>query len=142
MFSKKGLTLVEVIVALALFMIIAVMSFPIITQAGVSNANSRNRLQAQEIGVFAAENIRYTALGVDTKEALIAKIVDTSQGLPDIGVFSRLSDNVYALTTPSPRIKPDTTVTFTFYDDSNRVNIVVTYKKVQFETLEWLNYAT
>ncbi len=144
--NKKGLTLVEVVVALAVFMIAVVMAYPIITLSGQSNIKTNKKLELQETGVYVAENLRYIALNSSskTKDEFLSsnKLItsglcvqgDCSGDEVITGPFNKDSNHQYTKSFNRQ------TITLTFKDNSNIVNILVTEGDVKYETMEWLRY--
>ena len=145
--NKKGLTLVEVVIALALFAIAVVMAYPIITLAGKSNLQSKEKLVLQETGTFVAENIRYITLNnASSKEEFLNSGWLESYGLCTekvnpcsnegdiiVGSFSRV-ENVYTLDYGQQ------VITLEFEEGSNIVRIKIQGQNSKYETLEYLRY--
>lgn len=145
--SKKGLTLVEVVVALAVFMIAAVMAYPIMTLAGQSNIQSKNRLDLQQTGNFIAENLSYIARDYSDKDTFLNSNHMQNYGLcPEketpctkgeyFGYFSAVLDTDYSYTTSYQ----NQSIRLDFNDTNNLVKIIVTNQNIKYETMEWLRY--
>lgn len=143
--NRKGLTLVEVVIALAVFMIAVVMVYPIITFAGKSNIESKNKLDLQETGSHVAENLAYIARNYSSKDSFLSSQYLEDYGIcPDkelacdddvvVGSFSRANNTQYSLNYEGQEI------TLEFEEDSNIVKIKVQDKNQKYETLEWLRY--
>ncbi len=148
-FNRKGLTLVEVVVALAVFMIAVVMAYPIITYAGQSNIHSRKKMDLQEMGNYVAENISYIAnealdetqfksrlktygLCVN-EESVCTNAMDIEF---DVGHFYSVDDKEFT----NLGNAHDTSITLIFKDDTKIINIIVEKDGIKFETLEYLRY--
>lgn len=145
--SKKGLTLVEVVVALAVFMIAAVMAYPIMTLAGQSNIQSKNRLDLQQTGNFVAENLSYIARDYSDKNTFLNSNHMQNYGLcPEMetpctkgeyfGYFNVVLDTDYSYTTSYQ----NQIVRLDFNDTNNLVKIIVSKQNIRYETMEWLRY--
>lgn len=131
---NKGLTLVEVIISVAIFMIVILFSFPILTQSALTNIKSESKREAQEYGVMVSEELHVKAKAHPNysnleKDLLENDFLDFGQGFVKIGA------NNLELS------KDDLTVKLMFSDDFKRVKISVHSKQAMFETMEWLNYA-
>lgn len=126
------MTLVEVIVALAIFMIVIVMAFPIITYAGQLNAESNRRLTVQEQGILIAEYLTHNAKGFTNKQELISFLSTPKQPEMDFGAFSCSLNQC-----EHKEGKQSIIITF---DDSNQVRINVTESRQTYESVVWMNY--
>lgn len=146
MTNKKGLTLVEVVIAMAVFMIAVVMAYPIITQSGKSNIVAQRKTNLQELGNYVAENLLYKTRNYDSKEAYLnsdnldqyglctSDITDCDDEV-NIGVFSRVNPYQYETTYESKHIS------IKFNQNDNLVRIKITQEGTSYETIEWLRYA-
>lgn len=130
---QNGYTLVEVIVALAIFAIIAIFAYPAIASAMNANNGAYQITQAQEVSQNYLENVVNQASLVKTNDALITNLKKQTQ----YGSISyNTSSRVLELTAP------DYTLKMTFSNVDNTVRVQTTMKKsnVHFETVEWLVY--
>lgn len=132
--NKRGLTLVEVVVAMAVFMIIVVMAFPILTQSGLINAQSKQKLDAQEIGVLIVEDLIFVSKTQKSQMDLIERLKD--HPLPSFtNKFTHEpSSNQLSMHEDGFDIQIE------LNDDSNLVKIIVLKDRQRYETLEWLIY--
>lgn len=147
--NKKGLTLVEVVIALAVFMIAVVMAYPIITYAGKSNLHTQKKMELQEMGNYVAENIAYVALESLDQTAFKSRLSSSGlcvieeqpcTNLMDLDFkvdnFSRVSDLVYQSSAKDGKVS----ITLTFNDKNNNVHILLTLDEVKYEIVEYLRY--
>ena len=132
--KNSGLTLVEVVVALAVFMIVVAMPFPILAQSGLINVNSKEKLDAQEIGILVVEELLVVSESQTNESTLISYLDNT--GLPSFGQPFMCDSIVCTIN------KDNYTVTLLFnnIDTSNLVKVSVNVDNMKYETLEWLIY--
>lgn len=131
---KKGLTLVEVIISVAIFMIVILFSFPILTQSALINIQSESKREAQEYGVMVAEELHVKAKAHPDYENLEKDLLE-HDFLDFNQRFNRKGANNLELS------KDNLTLKLLFTDDFKRVKISVYLKQGVFETMEWLDYA-
>ena len=143
--NKKGLTLVEVVVALAVFMIAVVMAYPIITRAGTTNIHSQNKMDIQETGNYVAENLSKVASKEVSRDELVERLQNfgvcsqKSDPCPegdDVGSFSRVSDTLIFNATNNAKHK----IEISLNEDDNLARIIVETKNIEYEVVEWLKY--
>lgn len=132
--KNSGLTLVEVVVALAVFMIVVAMAFPILAQSGLINVKSKEKLDAQEIGILVVEELLVVSESQTNESTLISYLDNT--GLPSFGQPFAYDSTVCTIN------KDNYTVTLLFnnIDTSNLVKVSVNVDNMKYETLEWLIY--
>ena len=131
MSDKRGMTLIEIIVALAIFMILIAMAFPIILQSGLINVESQRRQNAEAQGVLLAEYLIYNASDYDSKNELINFLTTSSLG-SDFSAFSCAAD-ICSLN------QAGLAYTITF-DTEHRVYISVKLSKQVYESMVYLSY--
>lgn len=145
--KRKGMTLVEVVVAIAIFAIVVAMVFPILTRMGLINVQSRHMLNAQEIGVLVAEDLLYEAgsfqssrTNAETRSDFILRLQDDPMLLHSL----KETDQVFHLASDD-----ENTVLILEYDDyelrlefhdNNSVRIIVVFREETFETLIWMRF--
>lgn len=127
--NKRGLTLIEVVVAMAVFMILVTMVFPILTQSGLMNVQSRHKLNAQEIGVLVVEELLHEAKIQGSLENLQYHITENDLESLEIQFSSSYEIN-----------NADYSVKLEFSDTDNLVKVIVKSDRQVFETVEWLRY--
>lgn len=127
--NKRGLTLIEVVVAMAVFMILVTMVFPILTQSGLMNVQSRHKLNAQEIGVLVVEELLHEAKIQGSLENLQDHITEN-----DLESLETQFSSSYEIN------KADYSVKLEFSDTDNLVKVIVKSHRQVFETVEWLRY--
>lgn len=130
--DNKGMTIIEVVVALAIFMIIVVMAFPIITQSGMINSESQKRQEAEAQGVLLAEYLIYYASGYDDKNTFINEFLERDISGDDFNVFSCSLD---VCSNSKDNIDYDINLV-----DDHRVRISIKYSKQLYESIIWLKY--
>ncbi|NLW14706.1 MAG: prepilin-type N-terminal cleavage/methylation domain-containing protein [Erysipelothrix sp.] len=163
--NKKGLTLIEVVVALTVFMIVVVMAYPIIINAAQANYHSKKKLETQEMGTYVTENLLYVASGIDDFTFLSDRLLNTGlcsdvdpssnvcNDTIDIGPFSRfdLAVEVYFIKVYENKeiklrfIEQDDpyskdhllNIEVSYLDDANASNPKVVTK---YQTVEYLRY--
>lgn len=130
---KSGFTLVEVIVALALFAIIVVMVFPLFGFFNRVNHLAEEKIDAQEVAVSFTENVLQVSKTVSNKQALI----DTLQSPSHYGTGAFLLENdSYVFS------EQDYTIRITFFEEDKLIKVnVTTLDNQKYETLGWLSYA-
>lgn len=131
--KQNGYTLVEVIVALAIFAIIAIFAFPSIASAMNANNGAYQITQAQEMSQNYLENVVNEASKVKTKDALITNLKKQTQyGTINYNASTRVLD----------LNATDYTLKMTFSNNDNTVRLQTIMKKsqIRFETVEWLVY--
>lgn len=131
MSDKRGMTLIEIIVALAIFMILIAMAFPIILQSGLINVESQRRQNAEAQGVLLAEYLIYNASDYESKNELIHFLTTSSLG-SDFSAFSCAAD-ICSLN------QAGLAYTITF-DTEHRVYISVKLSKQVYESMVYLSY--
>ncbi len=127
--NKRGLTLIEVVVAMAVFMILVTMVFPILTQSGLMNVQSRHKLNAQEIGVLVVEELLHEAKIQGSLENLQYHITEN-----DLESLETQFSSSYEIN------NADYSVKLEFSDTDNLVKVIVKSDRQVFETVEWLRY--
>lgn len=127
--NKRGLTLIEVVVAMAVFMILVTMVFPILTQSGLMNVQSRHKLNAQEIGVLVVEELLHEAKVQGSLENLQYHITEN-----DLDSLETQFSSSYEIN------NADYSVKLEFSDTDNLVKVIVKSDRQVFETVEWLRY--
>lgn len=127
--NKRGLTLIEVVVAMAVFMILVTMVFPILTQSGLMNVQSRHKLNAQEIGVLVVEELLHEAKIQGSLENLQDHITEN-----DLESLETQFSSSYEIN------NADYSVKLEFSDTDNLVKVIVKSDRQVFETVEWLRY--
>ena len=127
--NKRGLTLIEVVVAMAVFMILVTMVFPILTQSGLVNVQSRHKLNAQEIGVLVVEELLHEAKIQGSLENLQDHITEN-----DLESLETQFSSSYEIN------NADYSVKLEFSDTDNLVKVIVKSDRQVFETVEWLRY--
>lgn len=137
MSDKRGMTLIEIIVALAIFMILIAMAFPIILQSGLINVESQRRQNAEAQGVLLAEYLIYNASDYESKNKLIDFLTDPDSPRSDFSAFSCAADtcaaDIYSLN------QAGLAYTITF-DTEHRVYISVKLSKQVYESMVYLSY--
>lgn len=133
MSDKRGMTLIEIIVALAIFMILIAMAFPIILQSGLINVESQRRQNAEAQGVLLAEYLIYNASDYDSKNKLIHFLTTSSLG-SDFSAFSCAAD-ICSLNQAGLAY----TITFDT-EHEHRVYISVKLSKQVYESMVYLSY--
>lgn len=130
---KKGFTLIEVVVSLALLMIIIAIVMTAMSLYGRVNASASKQLRVQQIAVNAIEEIAYTAKEHSKNRGELIIQLEASD---KFGAF-HVTGDTYTLS------KEDYKITLTFSNSDRVVKIRVEIDSQQyFETLEWLTYGT
>lgn len=131
--NSKGFTLVEAIVALAIFVIIATFAFPIFLSSATVNKAAHDKLQVQEISQNLIESAINLSNNSENLDQLIAALIASHQELGF--VFERI-DNQLIMTSQ------DYEVVMTFSEEGQRLNLrgQAIASMQTFETVEWLNY--
>lgn len=132
--NHMGFTLVELIVAFAVFMILVVMAFPVMIYAGKSNSQARNNLSVQEVGEEVVEELVYLAPLFVNESVFKDYLIAPNSKIYDDGAFSRITDNTYEMK------KNQTTIVLSFFENSNRIIVRVNDNASTYETIEWLQY--
>lgn len=131
--NKRGLTLVEVVVAMAVFMIIVVMAFPILTQSGLINAQSKQKLDAQEIGVLIVEDLIFVSKTQKSQTDLIERLKEPLPSFTKPFTYDSISNQL-------TMHEDGYDIQLQLKNDSNLVKIIVLNDRQRYETLEWLIY--
>ena len=133
MIKKKGMTIIEVVVALAIFMILIVMAFPIITQSGLINAEASKRQKAEAQGVLLAEYLLYNSSNyANTSEFMINFLTKENIG-SDFRAFT-CSTNECSLVDNDFEYKIK-------FADAHKVLLSVKHSRQVYESVVWLSYA-
>ncbi|AMC93159.1 hypothetical protein AOC36_03985 [Erysipelothrix larvae] len=75
---KKGFTLIEVVVALALLIIVVAVVSTAFALTGRVNAAANQKITAQQVAVNATEELRYLAINESTdKDSLLVSLSET-----------------------------------------------------------------
>lgn len=131
--NKRGLTLIEVVVAMAVFMIIVVMAFPILTQSGLINAQSKQKLDAQEIGVLIVEDLVFISKTQKSQTDLIERLKQPLPNFTKPFTYDSISNQL-------SMHEDGFEIQLELKNDSNLVKIIVLNGRQRYETLEWLIY--
>lgn len=133
--KKIGFTLVEVIVALAIFVVIAAFAFPIFLSSFQVNVGAQEKTQIQEVSQNYLEHVIYISKVSNNKVDLINALEnDLSFG------EARYDETLDSIILETEKY----VLEIAFDGDSNFIKIqgLSLPSKQTFETVEWLNYGS
>ena len=137
--NKDGMTLVEIVVALAIFMILVVMVYPIITQAGIINSESSKRQATEAQGVLLSEYLIYNASNYLDKDSFINDFLKIDILGNDFSAFNcSLIESQYVCDQNSS--SPNNFLYEIKFESNNKVNISIKYSKQTYQSVVWLSY--
>lgn len=137
--NRDGMTLVEIVVALAIFMILVVMVYPIITQAGLINSESSKRQAAEAQGVLLSEYLIYNASNYVDKDSFVNDFLKIDILGNDFPAFNcSLIESQYVCDQNSP--SPNNFLYEIKFESNNKVKISIKYSKQTYQSVVWLSY--
>ena len=137
--NKDGMTLVEIVVALAIFMILVVMVYPIITQAGIINSESSKRQATEAQGVLLSEYLIYNASNYLDKDSFVNDFLNIDILGNDFTAFNcSLIESQYVCDQNSS--SPNNFLYEIKFESNNKVNISIKYSKQTYQSVVWLSY--
>lgn len=137
--NKDGMTLVEIVVALAIFMILVVMVYPIITQAGIINSESSKRQATEAQGVLLSEYLIYNASNYLDKDSFVNDFLKIDILGNDFSAFNcSLIESQYVCDQNSS--SPNNFLYEIKFESNNKVNISIKYSKQTYQSVVWLSY--
>jgi prepilin-type N-terminal cleavage/methylation domain-containing protein len=148
--NKDGMTLVEIVVALAIFMILVVMVYPIITQAGIINSESSKRQAAEAQGVLLSEYLIYNASNYLDKDSFVNDfLLDKDSFVNDFLKIDILGNDFSAFNCSliesqyvcdQNSSSPNNFLYEIKFESNNKVNISIKYSKQTYQSVVWLSY--
>lgn len=133
--NRRGFTLIEAIVALAIFVIIATFSFPIFLSSSRVNHASYTKLELQEFSENNLERIREYAKVTPDQDQFTSQICNQFQTHRCEYINTSKTLNIYS---------DEYLISFIFIEDGNTVKVIGESLKngLKYETVGWITYGS